>query len=362
LFVGYAEGALGLGQAFRSDLAAAAAADLSFAVFPFQVGIETRLIGPFMPERYDREHAYDINVIEVAADQAPVVFGSLDKRLTSGSYNILRTYWELPKAPEAWRPMLQNVSEIWAPNSFVGESFRGIFDGPITVIPPAVVVDEGSIPKRAHYGMEADRFYFLFSFDYFSSAHRKNPLGVLEAFRRAFPSGSEKVGLIIKSTGTVDHYPEIQKAIKAALAVDPRIRCIDTNLSRSDLLGLIRAADAYVSLHRAEGFGLGMAEAMSLGRIVIGTDYSGCTDFLSSETGFAVPYTLRPVQPHEYVWAEKQVWAEPDLDAAVAILREIAAAPERARQRAEAGRLVVKEKYGLLAVGQAMQARLAKLP
>jgi glycosyltransferase involved in cell wall biosynthesis len=257
--------------------------------------------------------------------------------------------------------MLQNVSEIWAPNSFVGESFRGIFDGPIIVIPPAVVVDEGSIPERAHYSMEPDRFYFLFSFDYFSSAHRKNPLGVLEAFRRAFPNGSEKVSLIIKSTGTVDHYPEIQKAIKAALTHDPRIRCIDTNLSRSELLGLIRAADAYVSLHRAEGFGLGMAEAMSFGRIVIGTDYSGSTDFLSSETGFAVPYTLRPVQPHEYVWAEKQVWAEPDLDAAVAILREVAAAPEWARQRAETGRLLIKEKYGLLAVGQAMQARLAKL-
>jgi glycosyltransferase involved in cell wall biosynthesis len=115
-------------------------------------------------------------------------------------------------------------------------------------------------------------------------------------------------------------------------------------------------------LHRAEGFGLGMAEAMSFGRIVIGTGYSGSTDFLSAETGFAVPYTLRPILPHEYVWAEEQVWAEPDPDAAVAILREVAAAPDRARQRAEAGRLLVKEKYGLLAVGQAMQARRAKLP
>ena len=143
----------------------------------------------FMPERYDKKHAYDINVIEVAADQCQVVFRSINTRVTRDSYNVLRTYWELPNAPEAWRPMLNGIDEIWAPNGFVADAFREIFRGPIDLIPPTVDVGEGPYPARDYYGMDARRFlYFLFSFDYFSSPYRKNPLGVLEAFRIAFPN------------------------------------------------------------------------------------------------------------------------------------------------------------------------------
>src|SRR5262245_38594668 len=100
LFIGYAEGDLGLGQSFRSDLLAAQHTGLPFSVYPFNVGIETRRIGPFMPERYDKTHAYDVNIIEVAPDQLPAVLGSVDPRITYYTYNVLRTYWELPRAPK----------------------------------------------------------------------------------------------------------------------------------------------------------------------------------------------------------------------------------------------------------------------
>ena len=361
LFIGYAEGELGIGQAFRSDLCAAAGADIHFAVYPFRVGVETRLTSPFMPERYDKKHAYDINVIEVAADQCQVVFRSIDSRVTRDSYNVLRTYWELPNAPEAWRPMLNGIDEIWAPNGFVADAFREIFRGPINLIPPTVDVGEGPYPARDYYGMDARRFYFLFSFDYFSSPYRKNPLGVLEAFRIAFPNRSENVGLVLKSSGTVGHYPEIRKAIQHASAADPQILILDRNLPRRDMLGLVRAADAYVSLHRSEGFGLGIAEALSFGRIVVGTNFSGNTDFLTEQTGFPVPYTFRPVDSDEYPWQRGQVWAEPDVAEAARIMHEVFDAPECALKRAASGQMLVKHKYGLAAVGQAMQMRFVEL-
>lgn len=355
LFIGYAEGALGLGQSFRAKLMAAETANLAFAVYPFRVNIETRLIEPYMQHRYDKTHPYSINVIEVAADQVPEVFRALAPELLANSYNILCTYWELPAAPEQWREYLAGIHEIWAPNRFVATAFAKIFNGPIIVMPPAVDTG-GNHPGRAHFGLEEQRFYFMFSFDYSSSPFRKNPLGVLKAFECAFPRGDENVGLVIKSTGA--HYPDFKIAIDEAMARDRRILMIDWNMSREEILGLIQAADAYVSLHRAEGFGLGMAEAMTFGRIVIGTDYSGCTDFLTDKTGFLVPYQLRPLESYEYPWSAGQLWAEPDHNAAVEAMRRAVANPAEGKKRGEAARDYVLQNYSTTAVGKAMRDRL----
>lgn len=358
LFVGYAEGALGLGQAFRANLAAAEAVDLPFAVYPFRVGIESRLIGEYMPHRYDKTHPYDINVIEVACDQVPAVFRELDSRLLTQSYNILCPYWELSRAPEAWRANLVHIHEIWAPNTFIADAFSHIFDGPIVVMPPAMDNTGGDHPGRAHFDMDEERFYFMFSFDYYSSPFRKNPLGVLRAFQEAFPLGDENVGLVIKSTGAPDHFPDIKAVIYDAMRRDPRILMFDANMARDEMLGLIRSSDAYVSLHRAEGFGLGMAEAMTFERIVIGTDYSGCTDFLTEETGYPIPYQLRPVEPNEYPWADGQSWAEPDHASAVEVMRHVAADPAEGRRRGKIARERIWSNYGCVPVGQAMRERL----
>lgn len=361
LLIGYAEGNLGLGQGFRNNIRAVELSGVPFGIYPFGKGVETRRIGSFKPDRYDETHAYDVNVIQVAPDQVPVLLQTIDPRVTRGSYNILSTFWELPKAPKIWRPMLAELQEIWAPNAFVANAFREVFSGPVVVIPHAVDVGEGPYPGRDAFGMEPGRFYFVFSFDYFSSPHRKNPLGVLEAFQAAFPQGSENVGLIIKSIGTPDQYPEIREKIRQAAAADRRILDIDRALTRHEVLGLIFASDAYVSLHRAEGFGLGMAEAMSFGRVVIGTNFSGNTDFLTEATGFPIPYTLRPVASHEYPWCEGQAWAEPDLKAAVAAMRLVLQAPDAARNRAAAGQRLIRQNYAPAVVGQIIKDRIQPL-
>ncbi|CAM2176592.1 Glycosyltransferase [Paraburkholderia sacchari] len=358
LFIGYAEGALGLGQAFRANLMAAVAAELPFAIYPFRAGIETRMLEPFMPQRYDLTHPYEVNFIEVACDQVPVVFKSLNPGLLKSSYNILCPYWELPQAPEEWRANLTNIHEIWAPNTYIANAFAHIFEGPIVVMPPAMEDTGGDHPDRKHFGMNEGRFYFMFSFDYYSSPFRKNPLGVLRAFQRAFPRGDENVGLVIKSTGAPDHFPDIKAIIEEAMKRDSRIVMLDKNMPRSEMLGLICASDAYVSLHRAEGFGLGMAEAMTFERIVIGTDFSGSTDFLTKETGYPIPYRLRSVEPHEYPWSKGQVWAEPDMDAAVAVMQLVVANPTEGLARGKTAREHILRSYTPVAVGEAMRARL----
>ncbi|MGV2982048.1 hypothetical protein ACERNI_17930 [Camelimonas sp. ID_303_24] len=358
LFVGYAEGALGLGQAFRANLRAAASAGVDFAIFPFRRNIETRLIDPFMREKYDEENTYAVNVIQVATDQIPLVIEELGCKSVDESYNILYTYWELSRAPEEWRQFLEKIQEIWVPNQFVAESFSEIFDGTIIIIPPAIENISPVCVDRGGYGMKNDKFYFLFSFDYYSSAYRKNPLGVLDAFGRAFPLGSEPVGLVIKSTGNSDHVPEIKSAIFDACQRDDRVLYLDKSMPRYRMEGLLQACDAYISLHRAEGFGLGMAEALMLDKIVIGTDYSGSRDFLSVDTGYPVPYTLRPLASHEYPWATGQVWAEPDVAAAADLMRRAVKQRNEAKIKSQIGRELVKTRYDVNRVGLLMKKRI----
>ena len=361
LFIGYAEGALGLGEVFRTTLRAVKSSGLPFGVYPFKRNIETRLIGPYMQDRYDVAHPYPVNVALMAPDQVPYLIEELEPYHFDQSYTVLITYWELQKAPEAWREPLKNVDEIWAPNAFVAGAFEGIFDGPITIVPPAIPIPADDLPDRTHFQLEADRFYFLFSFDYFSSPFRKNPIGVVEAFQRAFPKGDEPVGLVIKSVGLPQQYPDIRQHIQRAADHDPRIRLIDETLSREDMSGLIKSCDAYVSLHRSEGLGLGMIEAMTFGRIVIGTDYSGCSDFLNDRTGFPVPYGFTPIGGHEYPWSEGQKWAQPDVQAAADIMRSVVANPEEARRRGAFARDFIADLYSDTAVANAIKDRLSQI-
>jgi len=358
LFVGYLEAALGLGESLRGLVRSVAATQLPFALYPYSPGVETRLTGSFMKDRYDLRRPYKINVIEMAADQVPALFHALGQWKTGHSYNILRTYWELPEAPPEWAAMLKDIQEMWVPNDFVFRAFQGVFHGPIMVVPPCVAIETKNDFSRQRFGMDQDRFYFMFSFDYFSRPSRKNPLGVVRAFRQAFPDLDDRVGLVMKSTSAIDHYPEVKSAIIEAARLEPRIRIIDDVLSRDEMLSLVRQSDCYVSLHRSEGFGLGMAEALAFGKPVIGTNYSGNTDFLSDRTGFPVSATLRPVQPGEYVYSTGQSWAEPDEAAAVEAMRCVFQDPLERQRRAAAGKALVETRYGRENVGRIATQRL----
>lgn len=361
LLVGYIDADLGLGESLRGLVRALSGTDVRIGIHPFTVGVEGRRSNPFMPQLYDRANRYAVNVIEVAANELATVFDNINHSRFDDSYNILRTYWELSRAPEEWRETLANVDEIWAPNEFVADSFRHIFDRTITVVPPCVEVSESAIDGRAQFGMDPSRFYFLFSFDYFSFPQRKNPLAVVRAFREAFLDQAAPVGLIVKSTGAVGHFPEIKQHLLDAAREDARIEIIDRTLDRKEMLALLSSADCYVSMHRAEGFGLGMAEAMAFGRSVIGTGYSGNAEFLTAETGYPIPFKLRPVPTDGYVYNEGQVWAEPDEAACAEAMKRVVSEPVEAAARAAAGQRFVAQRFGANNVGEIAASRLKEI-
>jgi glycosyltransferase involved in cell wall biosynthesis len=362
LFVGYAEAALGIGESFRYLLSALDAAELSFSIYPFSRNVETRLIGPFLEHRYDRTAAYDITVAYMAADQFPYCVKDLSLQFAGSGYTILQTFWELPRAPEAWAPLLEKVDELWVPNTFVAEAFRRIFKGTITTIPTCVHVskpDENNI--RENVGLEKDRFYFLYSFDYYSGSARKNPLGLILTFAYAFRIPETKVGLIIKTTGPGELDPTVFQLLESIACVDNRIKVLSRLMVRDQMTALLDACDCYVSLHRSEGFGLGMAEAMALGKPVVGTDFSGNQEFLTEETGFPVPYALRPLMRGEYPMGEGEIWAEPDLEAAIERMRSVFEDQRESRARARRGADIIAARYSPEAVARIVDKRLREI-
>jgi glycosyltransferase involved in cell wall biosynthesis len=361
LFVGYAEGGLGLGETFRSMLEALYESGMEFSIYPFRRNIENRLGAPFLPELYDRHGIYDISVAYMATDQLPHYYEELEAQLESGSYNVLRTYWELPKAPTEWRKLLARIDELWVPNSFVQNAFSSIFDGVVSVIPPIVSVKNAGLHDRAYFGLDKSTFYFLFSFDFYSSAVRKNPLGVVQAFAYAFPDQQRKIGLIIKSIGPGEHDPTAFQQLQNVTRIDNRIKLLTQVMRRDEMLSLISVSDCYISLHRSEGFGAGMAEAMALEKPVIGTDFSGNAEFLTQETGFPVHYTLRKLMPGEYAYGEGQSWAEPDLEEAIRHMRGVVDDPADAARRAIRGKLYIEAHYSAETIAERIGVRIAEI-
>jgi glycosyltransferase involved in cell wall biosynthesis len=361
LFVGYAEGGLGLGETFRSMLQALYESGVEFSIYPFRRNIETRLGAPFLPELYDRHGIFDISVAYMATDQLPHYYDELEAQVESGSYNILRTYWELPKAPAEWTKLLARIDELWVPNSFVQNAFSSIFDGVISVIPPIVNVKNVGLHDRTYFGLDKNTFYFLFSFDFYSSATRKNPLGVVQAFGYAFPDQQRKVGLIIKSIGPGEYDPTAFQQLQNVTRIDNRIKLLTEAMLRDEMLSLMSVSDCYISLHRSEGFGAGMAEAMALEKPVIGTDFSGNAEFLTQETGFPVHYALRKLMPGEYPYGEGQNWAEPDLEDAIRHMRGVVDDRADAARRAQRGKLYIEAHHSADTIAEKIRDRIAEI-
>jgi len=201
----------------------------------------------------------------------------------------------------------------------------------------------------------------MFSFDYYSGSARKNPLGVVQAFAYAFPDPEAKVGLLIKSTGPKELDPTAAQQLQNSSNLDKRITILDRSLNRDEMLSLITGCDCYISLHRSEGFGLGMAEALALGRPVIATDYSGNREYLTEATGFPVPFTLRTVMPGEYPMSEGQSWAEPDLHVAIQHMRTVFSDPDERSRRALRGRRFIEEHYSERTVARIVIDRLDEI-
>lgn len=256
----------------------------------------------------------------------PPAILSMGRERFSTAYNIGYWAWELEEVPAEWaRAMARGyVNAVLTPSEFTSTALRAYTSRPVMTVPHPVHLAEVSPAQgmRERLGIVADDFLVSGVFAFGSAMERKNPQALIAAFKKAFPEGRGATLVLKSNSGSESEKKIIADMIGAAA----NIQLIDAYWSKEDLAGLMAASDLFASLHRSEGFGLPIAEALLLGVPVMATDWSGNTDFCTRENGFPVPYTRIPVvSAHpEFADLSRLTWADADTDAAARILRDAA--------------------------------------
>ena len=287
-----------------------------------------------------RLHKYT-HVIEMFRSPLPRELVERRARIAfwEGEYGIL----------DVW-PFLAGDDPVIAMSDFNVDYFKREFKAPVyKILYPLRRIDVTMPPHdeiRGRFGIGKDDFVVLFTFD-FGSYKRKNPIATMRAFAKAL-SSVPQAKLVFKTMGARSHRAAVEELEREAesLGIEGQFLLVTEYLSHADLYGLTNACDVYMSLHHGEGFGLGMAEAMLMGKPVIATDWSANTEFCRSGASFPVPYKLVPIKPDEYFTSMRE-WAEADVDAAANALRRCYDSPALRRDIGEKGRRFVEEHFSI---------------
>lgn len=260
-------------------------------------------------------------IVHVNAPMLPAVLLRMPRTLRSGRKVIGYWAWELPIVPDTWKHARRHIHEIWAPSRFTADALVSL-NRPVRIVEHPVGL-AGQIPSarnRAFFGLPEKAVTVLVSFNLASSMVRKNPIDTILAFREAFGDRPDRI-LILK-TGHTEHYPEDMAAIRSAVNDASNIQIHTQHYNGADRLALMQCCDIVLSLHRSEGFGLVVAEAMALGRCVIATDWSATAEFMDNTCGLPVAYSLVPAHdPRGVLEMPQTCWALPDRQSAVQALR-----------------------------------------
>jgi glycosyltransferase involved in cell wall biosynthesis len=359
-------GAVGVSQAFRGLVAALRAKGWPLAYTEIR-NVPDRRTGDVLRSEVDPE-ACDIAIVHVNGDETfEAVWQEHGSRLQRHARLVGCWYWELPRVPDAWIRRSRWVDELWAASGYVRDHLDSAVEVPVVRIPPALVVPDTG-PDRGSFGLPPDRMVYLFMFEPSSCVGRKNPFAVIEAFRRAFADVADPPLLIIKTHflerigGSRELAADLERALEPVGG-----RFLDASWPRERVLQLIASCDVFVSLHRAEGFGLALAEAMALGKPVVATGYSAPEDFVLPSHSYPVDFGLVPIrdEDHRYgewlhsVYEPGQLWAEPDLAHAARLLRETWENPGQAAARGRRAREFIGSRYSTAAVGDLVEERWA---
>lgn len=354
--IGYVKAEMGLGEAARACVRSARAADIPVCVL--DAGFQT------LHRQQDGVAEGDatvrpVNLLHVNAEQCgPLRRFLADNRpeFLRADYTIGYWAWEQPDFPTDYLPCFEGIHEIWTPSSFVQAAISAIAPVPVLRMPHAVHAIASPLARRANFGLPEGMFLTLVTYDFYSYQHRKNPQAAIAAYLEARRAGAA-IGLVIKTING-DKVPAALDALRRELIDVPDVVFIDRYLDRQAMFDLEACCDCLLSLHRAEGFGLGLAEMMCLGKPVVATNWSGNVDFMNAANAMPVDYTLTPLAEDTGPYRAGSLWAEADPHHAAAQLIRLAGDPALAQslgRRAQAD----MAHYSAAAIGRLFRRRLA---
>ena len=349
--------ASGLGTAARAMAKAVKSMGISFELNVFDVSS-----GELRPSaNEERLHpTFGINLMLANADQVPRVFAAYGEGFFDDAYNIAVWQWELASPRSDTFYAFDGLDEVWTNSEFQRNAISSLAPVPVTTIHiPVVATQAGQSSSRREFGIPPNRFVFLMPFDVGSTSARKNPLAVVEAFRK-IQQDYPNTHLVLKyHSGKFES--EFTRQLLSAVAGAQNITVISSELRLSQLDMLRAGCDCLISAHRSEGFGLNIAEFLSLGKPVIATAYSGNLDFFDESVGFPVDYTLTELTVQAGPYQPGFIWAEPSMNALAVQMRRVLDDPEEVHTRGAAAAARIRSMLSLEAVSTAMKDRLDAL-
>jgi len=358
--IGYTFAESGVGEHVRMSAKSFSKTNIKYGLINFDYGVVSRKMATLGNGKIQKSNKYNINIFCINADQMINAYSKLGEEFFSNRLNISYPFWELSKFPIEWTYILKAMDEVWAPTKFIQDSLISALNNNVIHMPIAVEIP--IVPKRTRFklGILEDYFTFLVSFDFLSYIHRKNPWASIKAFNKAFSNGTEKVSLVIKVMNE-DENSSDWKLLQDLATLDKRIIIINKVMNKLDLLSLVSECDCYVSLHRAEGLGIGPMEAMLLGKPTILTDYSGTKDYANKMNSCLVKYSLIPVEKGQYVYYYNQVWADPDIDHAAYYMKKLANDLDYSDRIGNNAKKYITENFNSFKIGSIYSQRLNKL-
>lgn len=355
--IGHIRAEKGLGESCRAMARSLDTTGIPFSIINYDDG-NSRVNDLSWLHRETTEAPYRINLFNMNGDSLIYARPHLGLELFRRRYSIGYWAWELPDFPDSICESFQYLNEVWVPTTFVLDSVSKKSPIPVLRIPHAIQLSPVPWLTRQSFGLPEKPFLFLSMFDTHSIQARKNPEGAIRAFKLAFRPDDPSVGLVIK-VNNPHSFTEHTERLRELTEGYPQIYLIEETMERGKVNALIQAADAFVSLHRSEGFGLVMAEAMYFGKPVIATYWSGNTDFMNPSNSCPVEYSFVPVGENWGPYEAYQIWAEPSIEHAAYYMRKLVEDSSWRKRISEAGQHTILTEYSPQAVGELVRRRMA---
>lgn len=352
---GYLTSESGVGESARAEVSAIKRAGIPCALN--NVGSLSRQNDSTFTD-ITAENPYVFNLMHVNADVLPDFLAGRGLGYFKDRYNIGYWFWELEEFPEVWKKRFLFLDELWVATEFCREAMARKSPIPVVKVPLAVELAVKDV-KRSRFGIPEGAYVFTFAFDFMSFYERKNPLAVVRAFREAFAGKNTKDAdalLVLKCSNSRWNTSARDEMVRESRGLN--VMLIDEYLDKDDLKGLMALSDCYVSLHRSEGFGLPLAEAMYLGKPVIATGYSGNMEFMDRENSFPVKYRLVEIEKDFGPYKKGCHWAEPDVSHAAELMRFVHENREKAAAVGAKASGDIRARHNPEAVGKKIRERL----